>query len=363
MSKIRPIAIYLPQFHPIPENDEWWGKGFTEWKNVVNAKPLFKGHNQPHLPSDLGFYDLRLIETMQAQAEIAKEYGLTGFCYYHYWFNGKRLLNTPLDNMLQHNKPDFPYMLCWANENWTRRWDGRENEVLIKQEYSNEDHYKHATFLCQSFFKDERYIKVGNKPVFVIYKASLIPDLRNALEIWNKTVSSFGFNGLYLLCMDNFIGNPAEDYGFEGAIHFHPDFRYFNRVKPSFAARFLKKTGLKESVLFRHHVEDYKSYYKAIENQRKLISKKVFPGITPMWDNTARVQRNGIIFKNSSPLLYFEAITKALNKFEPFSSDENFFFINAWNEWAEGNHLEPCQKYGHDYLKMTKKAIDLRNNI
>ena len=174
MKKIRPIAIYLPQFHPIPENDAAWGKGFTEWTNVTKAKPLYKGHYQPHLPADLGFYDLRLEEVRLAQEALAKQFGIHGFCYYHYWFNGKRLLHEPLDSKLKNPNEDFSFMLCWANENWTRRWDGKNHEVLIEQNYSKEDNVAHIQHLIP-YFKDSRYIKVNGKPVFIVYKPFYFP--------------------------------------------------------------------------------------------------------------------------------------------------------------------------------------------
>ena len=222
---MRPIAIHLPQFHPFPENDEWWGKGFTEWTNVTNAKPLFPGHYQPHLPADLGFYDLRLEESRIAQAELAKEYGIYGFCYYHYWFNGKRLMNRPLDEILKSKKPDFPFMLCWANENWTRRWDGKEEEILIHQNYSEEDDLAHIRFLCETFFSDHRYIKIEGKPFISIYKPYLLPDLKKTLESWRREAMKAGFPGLVIAFMNqtgNFI--DTTDAGFDYAIDFQPNF-------------------------------------------------------------------------------------------------------------------------------------------
>src|SRR6476620_7799168 len=175
ITNIKPIAIHLPQFHPIPENDEWWGKGFTEWTNVTKAKPLFKGHYQPHLPADLGFYDLRLPEIREQQAQLAKEYGIYGFCYYHYWFNGRRLLERPFEEVFKSGKPDFPFMLCWANENWTRVWDGMNNEVLLAQNYSEEDDRAHIKTLIP-YFKDSRYIKINRKPIIAIYRSSSLPN-------------------------------------------------------------------------------------------------------------------------------------------------------------------------------------------
>ena len=182
----RVIAFYLPQYHPFPENDRWWGAGFTEWRNVVKARPLFRGHYQPHLPADLGFYDLRVPEVRQQQAALAERYGLSGFCYYHYWFNGHRLMQRPVEEMLASGKPDFPFMLCWANENWTRAWDGGEQEVLIRQEYSEEDDRAHIRYLLDEVFRDPRYIRVDGKPVFAVYRSALFPDMRRTIEVWRE---------------------------------------------------------------------------------------------------------------------------------------------------------------------------------
>ena len=205
--KIRPIAIYLPQYHPVKENDEWWGKGFTEWTNVVKAKPLYDGHYQPHIPADLGFYDLRLEETRKAQAALAKEYGIHGFCYYHYWFNGKRILERPFQEVFDSGKPDFPFMLCWANENWTRVWDGSENEVLLKQNYNEEDDRAHIRSLIP-YFKDKRYIKVDGKPFFIIYKSSDLPDIERTINVWREEAKLEGLE-LYICRMER--GNEPEN--------------------------------------------------------------------------------------------------------------------------------------------------------
>ena len=219
---IRPIAINLPQFHPIPENDKWWGKGFTEWTNVVKAKPLFPGHYQPQLPADLGFYDLRLDEAREAQAKLAAHYGIDGFCYYHYWFNGKRLLQRPVDEILESGKPDFPFMLCWANDNWTRRWDGLDKEILIAHNYSPEDDIAHMENLIK-YFKDPRYIRVGEKPVFILYKAFLLPDPAATAKRWREVAKKHGLE-LYLCHM---VFRYTKDWnqlveGFDAVIDFEP---------------------------------------------------------------------------------------------------------------------------------------------
>ena len=220
--RLRPIAFHLPQFHPIPENDEWWGKGFTEWTNVVQARPLFPGHQQPHLPADLGFYDLRLPDVRQAQAELAREHGIHGFCYYHYWFNGKRLLQRPFEAVLNSGEPDLPFCLCWANENWTRRWLGEEREVLMPQTYSAEDHKRHAQTLAP-MFADPRYIRVNGRPVFLIYRSSHIPELESFVEMFSGEVERLGVAAPYLIAINNH--KPSIDYrqiGFQTEMQFEP---------------------------------------------------------------------------------------------------------------------------------------------
>lgn len=208
----RVIAFYLPQYHPFPENDRWWGAGFTEWRNVVKARPLFRGHYQPHLPADLGFYDLRVPEVRQQQAALAERYGLSGFCYYHYWFNGHRLMQRPVEEMLASGKPDFPFMLCWANENWTRAWDGGEQEVLIRQEYSEEDDRAHIRYLLDEVFRDPRYIRVDGKPVFAVYRSALFPDMRRTIEVWREEAAARGAE-LYLCRVESFNAAGREEPG------------------------------------------------------------------------------------------------------------------------------------------------------
>jgi len=354
--KIRPIAFVLPQFHPIPENDLWWGKGFTEWTNVVKAKPLFKGHYQPHLPTDLGFYDLRLPEAREAQANIAKEHGIHGFCYYHYWFNGKRLLNYPIDEMLRLQKPDMPFMLCWANENWTRRWDGQENDILIKQEYSFEDDKKHMRWLCEHVFSDKRYIRVNDCPVFVIYRHDLFPDIAKTAKIWRDiAVSEFGYKGLYLCITESFNNkmNPI-NINFDAAVEFSPHQVINRKLEKSFKDKLVDKLKIKSSATIS--LRNFKTGVKQCM-ERKTPNYKLYRCATPSWDNTARKNKNGVIGIGSSPKLYYTWLKHLVTTFKPFSKDENFIFINAMNEWAEGNHLEPCSKYGTAYLEATKKAL------
>lgn len=361
MSKIKPIAIHLPQFHPFAENDEWWGKGFTEWTNVTKAKPLFNGHYQPHLPADLGFYDLRLAEARLAQEALAKAYGIYGFCYYHYWFNGKRLLHEPIDRKLANPEEDFPFMLCWANENWTRRWDGKELDVLVEQNYSIQDDEQHIEFLIHHFFKDERYIKINNKPFFVVYRVGLLPNTQQTAEIWNEACKKAGFKGIYLAFMrrEGYNESPKQ-INFDASIDFKPDFRDNpSHLKASFLKRLLFKFGWNSQDPFINN--QIINYYDYVVYQKNLVQPKWknYPGLTPSWDNSSRRNHGGaFILKDSTPEQYGEWLKHTLHNFTPYSEEESFLFINAWNEWAEGNHLEPCQKWGLAYLEATKAALN-----
>ncbi|MBN1626772.1 MAG: glycoside hydrolase family 99-like domain-containing protein, partial [Deltaproteobacteria bacterium] len=340
------IAFYLPQFHPIPENDQWWGKGFTEWTNVVKAKPLFPGHYQPHLPADLGFYDLRLPEIRKAQADLARKYGIYGFCYYHYWFNGKMLLDYPLQEVLKSGEPDFPFCLCWANENWTRAWDGRHGEILIQQNYSEEDDRNHIRWLL-NIFKDTRYIRINNKPLMLIYLAKNIPDAARTVNIWREEAKKVGEN-LYLCKVESApweYGDPRSQ-GFDACVEFQPDWG---------------KLGDPNRRLDNGHlVFDYEDVVE------KMISKPIppykrFPCVTPMWDNSPRRRQSAVIFDKSTPDLYQKWLSTIIGTIDDYNLDENIIFINAWNEWAEGNHLEPDKKNERAYLNATKNALSMRS--
>jgi lipopolysaccharide biosynthesis protein len=355
-SNIKPIAIHLPQFHPFAENDEWWGKGFTEWTNVAKAKPLFEGHYQPHLPSDLGYYDLRLEETRIAQAELAKEYGIYGFCYYHYWFNGKRIMNRPLDDMLKTQTPDFPFMLCWANENWTRRWDGKDAEVLIKQDYSSDDDINHIRFLINTFFKDERYIKVNGKPFFVIYRPGLFPDIKATIASWRAEAKKEGIE-LHIGFMKSFAYEPEdfEAIGFDCSVDFQPNLSYFPRKKKEpIVAKVKRRLGISESNYYTHRFASYPAYVDHMIGKQFQYHENQYPGITPGWDNTARRMKGATIYTDSTPADYGRWLADVVKK---YNNKETYLFINAWNEWAEGNHLEPCHKWGRQYLEQTAKSL------
>lgn len=358
-TSLKSIAIHLPQFHPIPENDIWWGKGFTEWTNVAKAKPLFKGHYQPHLPGDLGFYDLRLSEAREAQAALAKEYGIYGFCYYHYWFNGQRFLNRPVDEILKTKQPDFPFMICWANENWTRTWDGHDKQVLIKQDYSDEDDLKHIHFLLKGVFSDPRYIRVGNKPFFLIYRPKLFPDIRKTLDSWRKEARKAGFDDLYIGYMQSFSFTEApEKYGFDCAVEFQPDFANLPAlIRPGYKERIQNKfTEYTASVYYSNKIVSYEAYVEnAIRNDS--VEFHVYKAVFPMWDNSPRRQKEAIIFRDSTPALYEKWLKHVASLTLQSQQQEKMIFINAWNEWAEGNHIEPCLKWGRSYLEATRNAL------
>ena len=388
----RPIAIYLPQFHPVAENNEWWGEGFTEWTNVTRAVPAFEGHYQPHLPANLGFYDLRVPETRAAQAEMARKYGIYGFCYYHYWFNGRRILERPFTEVFESGKPDFPFMLCWANENWTRKWDGGEHNILLRQDYSEEDDRAHIKVLLQ-FFKDPRYIKIDGKPVFAVYRSSLFPDMAHTIKVWRQEAEKAGMQ-LYLCHFETFGAYGAEPMkaGFDAAIDFPPhginqNTNILNRAIPLNKLKTLKDEISWETIrnsyrsrtekIFRRNYTDFVKnrldgvavkYADFVEESVKLLQTrnldyKIYPCITPCWDNYARRKKGFYITHESTPELYEKWLQQALETTNVYSPQENLFFINAWNEWAEGNHLEPDQKWGFQYLEATHRAFSGENAI
>ena len=358
MNNIRPIAFYLPQFHPTPENDEWWGKGFTEWTNVTKARPLFPGHYQPQLPADMGFYDLRLPEARQAQAALAREYGIHGFCYYHYWFNGRRILERPFNEVLASGKPDFPFCLCWANENWTRVWDGGEKNVLLEQKYSHEDDLAHIESLIPAF-RDERYIRIDGKPLFLVYRTGLLPNPARTAEIWREAAKRAGLGDLYLVRVESFDNatNPR-DIGFDAAVEFAPDGDYYGEKK--FQGKFyawLAKRGLLSKIYIENNVANYRAF-AALYRRKPDPAFTRFHCVTPSWDNSPRRKQGAWIYHGSTPEIYGEWLKTTIHRTQKkHQGDEQVVFINAWNEWAEGNHLEPDLKWGHAYLEATRTAI------
>jgi len=363
--RIRAIAFYLPQFHPIPENDSWWGKGFTEWTNVAKAKPLFKGHYQPHLPADLGFYDLRLPEVRQAQVDLAREYGLYGFCYFHYWFNAKRLLHRPFDEVLASGHPDFPFCLCWANENWTRIWDGGDSEVLMKQTYSHEDDLAHIRWLANAF-ADPRYIRIENKPLFIIYRAHKLPNIRKTTAIWRDECRRLGIGEVFLCRIDTGVDTlPPKEVGLDAAVEFHPNPWDLGARLGSHRLRefrwhdlhfFLRQKLLGDDI-------NAHSYRHLVSSMRRRIQPDYLriPCVIPSWGNSPRYPRRGVVFIESSPKLFHQWLVATRANLAKSTNTPRILFVNAWNEWAEGNHLEPDQRYGRSYLEALREALRSHN--
>lgn len=359
------IAFYLPQFHPIPENDEWWGKGFTDWRNVVKARPRFRGHYQPQIPADLGFYDLRCAETQEAQSRMALQYGIDAFCYYHYWFNGKQLLETPLMKMLENPNIKSEFCLCWANENWTRAWDGQNKQVLMGQDYSTKDSLDHINYLIP-IFRDSRYIKINNRPLVLIYRTDIIPDVSQFINKWRSVAKDFGFDDLYIGAVrsnSNFVQEKEGELiklGFDAIIEFQPyrkDYpkqpfvkRAYNALKRRYNA-FIETGNLESLPLI--NCNNLVNYKKLSENAMARVQPSDYrkhPCVTPSWDSSAR-KRDATIIQNNRPELFLQWLKNAVQKASSNPKEEQLVFINAWNEWAEGCHLEPDLKNGTAFLE------------
>ncbi len=339
---MRLIAFYLPQFHPIPENDQWWGKGFTEWTNVARARPLFAGHYQPHVPADLGFYDLRLPEIRQAQADLAEEYGISAFCYYHYWFNGRRLLERPFNDVLEAGEPRLPFCLCWANENWTRRWDGNDQHVLIAQKYGEDDDREHIRWLLNAF-RDPRYLRIEGKPLFLVYRTMWMPDPLRTTAIWREEARTSGVGELFLCRVESSVyeHHDPKRVGFDAAVEFQPD--WSRRGVP-----LRRRKG--------SNIYDYAAVVDAALAKKPSPYRR-FPCVTPGWDNSPRRERGATIITGSTPELYGDWLRQVLARTVASGDHEQLVFINGWNEWAEGNHLEPCRQWGRAYLEATRTAL------
>jgi lipopolysaccharide biosynthesis protein len=357
--QLRVIAFYLPQFHPIAENDDWWGKGFTEWTNVGRAKPLFRGHYQPRVPADLGYYDLRMPEVREKQAEMANEAGIEGFCYWHYWFgNGKQLLERPFNEVLESGKPDFPFCLGWANESWmAKQWsnDTLKDKILIEQSYPGfDDEVLHFNYVLKAI-RDQRYIQIDERPVFLIHRPELVPDLKKFVNHWNQMAKENGFlKGLF------FIG------------------RYSNRTDPH---KFIAD-GMSAVTTSRYNAGDimtsnYQRMFLILKNfilrrpirtmeYSKIISKLIreedskdyiFPSIIPGWDHSPRSGRKTTILNGSTPELFYKHIKQVFNIVQKKNPESRIVFLKSWNEWGEGNYIEPDIVYGKGYLDALKRAI------
>ena len=354
----RLVPFLLPQFHPTAENDKWWGRGFTEWTNVTKARPLFTGHVQPHLPADLGFYDLRLPEARIAQADLARSFGIEAFCYYHYWFHGTRLLHQPIDDVLSSGEPNFPFCFCWANEPWSRTWLGDEREVLIAQRYSREDDRVHAQWLTRAF-ADPRYLKTNGRPVFLIYRVSHMDAPAATIDILREASAREGLPDPYVVLCDGHQagGDLRAMYGADMTLRYEPQLS----VLPG---------GLRSMNRWRRLITNFTNagmvsaklrlydYARSRALMRGIVSKG--PSIRTVlvrWDNSPRRGARGIIMTSATPTAFGRELRGEMARDDWNSSGTGFLFLNAWTEWAEGNYLEPDMQYGHAFLKQVRDAL------
>jgi hypothetical protein len=336
------IAFYLPQFHPIPENDSWYGEGFTEWHNVVQSSPHFPGHYQPHLPKDFGFYDLRVPEIPLLQARAAKAHGIDAFCYYHYWFEGQRPLRRPIDDVLDHNTPDMPFCLAWANENWSRHWDASAHEVLLRQRYSPEDDEEHGRFLLRAL-SHPMYLRVDGRPVFFIYRIQALPDPNRTIARWREIWREGGIDDVHVVKIDTHgdFSDPAV-FGLDASAQFipHGTADVVERVFPA---------GSSDGDAVVNY-QDVADSYVAAEHPEWVR----YECIVPDWDNSPRRGKGrSFIMHGSTPAKYEEWLSAVYRR----TPDNGLVLINAWNEWAEGAHLEPDLRHGDAYLKATARAV------
>ncbi len=366
---VQVIANYLPQFHPIPENDKWWGTGFTEWTNVAKAKPLFPGHYQPQLPADLGFYDLRVPEVREAQAKLAREHGVSAFCYWHYWFAGQQLLQRPFQEVLQSGQPDFPFCLGWANHTWSGLWSGGDEKHIIKEQTypGREDHKRHFEFLLTAF-RDPRYVRVAGKPLFVIYQPLSLPDCREALDFWRDLAGRSGLDGLHFVATLEYDQRnwDARAHGFD-AVTVWPLGQVFQSGCPIFRTRrtrrWLKERGYHGlAALSERNWPALDWVYDYRELRPLLICKDRFdlsyyPMAIPNWDTTARYGARAVIFHESTPAAFALHLRDVLGQAMAQPVGNRIVFIKSWNEWAEGNYLEPDMRFGLGYLEALKDEL------
>jgi GT2 family glycosyltransferase/glycosyltransferase involved in cell wall biosynthesis/SAM-dependent methyltransferase len=352
---VRLIAMHLPQFHRIPENDAWWGEGFTEWTNVRRGRSMYQGHYQPHVPhADIGYYDLANPATLEQQATLAQQYGVHGFCFYYYWFNGRRVLEKPLKDMLASGKPDFPFCICWANENWTRTWDGNDREVLLAQQHTHESDERFIYDLLP-YVRDRRYIRVEGKPLIAVYRAGLLPDPSAAAAVWRKVCREQGIGEIHLVAVRSFDKEDPRRYGFDAAIQFPP---------LQIPASDMASVGqIRAEPVFKGIVLDYDEAAR-FSLAEESSGYPMYRGVMPSWDNTARRMERATSWINSSPQKYGEWLRQAVDRTVREQPEEHrLVFINAWNEWAEGAHLEPDERHGYRFLEETQAAVSPGKNL
>lgn len=385
--KARVIALYLPQFHPIELNDEWWGKGFTEWTNVAKAQPLFKGHYQPKIPADLGFYDLRLSEVREEQAKMAKDAGIEGFCYWHYWFGkGKRLLERPFNEVLESGKPDFPFCLGWANHSWTNQlWTKAKTfskeKTMLEQTYLPEEYENHFYDILPAL-KDKRYITVDGKPLFLIFDPLSIPDPQNFIDKWQCLAKKNGLQGIHFVGIISNLLSIKKDFGGTPKFHYakvnDPAAPRYNQIlNAGFDAvnsRGLYRAELKATGNIRKYFRtfmqrlfninflntfEYSSIIKYIYVEEDKW-ENVYPTLLPNWDRSPRSGKKANIYKNSTPKNFRKHLTSALDLIKDKNEEHKILFLMSWNEWGEGNYVEPDLKFGHGYLNVLKEELFIK---
>jgi len=352
------VAFYLPQFHPIPENDDWWGAGFTEWTNVARARPLFPGHDQPHIPADLGFYDLRVPEVRAAQAELAGCHGIEAFCYWRYWFNGRQVLQRPFQEVLSSGQPRLGFCLAWANENWTGIWAGDSSRVLIEQTYPGRDDYARHFLDVLPAFRDERYFRVNGRPLFFVHRPQRLPDPRAFTEQWREMAEQHGLDGLYFAAEAVSSWRPVE-HGFDAEVRTP---LAFLTERPWLAQKLTAVSRtLRRGPLFYP--------YRVLANHPRPTAQSPrpeLPMVLPNWDNTPRAGRRGVVLRGSTPDRFRQALSGAAGSVQSLPPDERIIFLKSWNEWAEGNYLEPDLRHGDRYLQAVSEVVlqqDPRSSI
>ena len=350
--KARVIAFYLPQFHPIPENDQWWGKGFTEWTNVTRAKPLYEGHCQPHIPGELGFYDLRVPESRAAQSDLALEHGIEGLCYWHYWFAGRRLLERPFREVLRSGEPSISFCLGWANDSWSGVWHGCPDKTLIEQTYPGvEDERAHFSCVLEAFL-DDRYITIEGKPVFLVYKPYRLAEPTRFIEHWQYMAREAGLKGIYFMAHVNSMGWDAAACGFDAIVPHNPGITTWHQFNPPPPAR-------TESPLVKRRNPDVMNYQDYMKLALPPLPSGIdaYPCVVPNWDTTPRCGLNGMVLEGSTPELFGAHFSKAIEQVIERHFEKRIVFLKSWNEWAEGNYLEPDLNHGRGYLEECLKAL------
>jgi hypothetical protein len=358
-ARARIIAFYLPQFHPIAENDAWWEPGFTEWANVSRAKPLYPGHSQPKLPTELGYYDLRVPETRERQAALARDYGIEGFCYWHYWFEGRRVLERPFAEVLVSGRPELGFCLGWANQSWTGIWHGAPDRVLIQQTYGGEHDARRHFEAVLPAFRDQRYLSVEGRPIFVVYMPHEMPEIRAFAAHWREWARAEGFPGLFLLGVQD-AGWKADENGLDGTIMANPWRVLEYRPRSALDQITARLLAGRDSTRLAHDVLGWPTRVPYQDVLRYALppqlSHSEFPTILPNWDNTPRSGANGVVITGSTPDLFFRHVEQSIRAVASRFHEHRLVFLKSWNEWAEGNYVEPDLQHGRAYLQALQRA-------